>query len=129
MLRCCRRSEGRPFRHPCPWQILMGIPGGIDYTILTAVKQGWVSWGFEKRIHWHLDVWLRAPMGAVTGFLITAVVFVQPDQILGFHHKVFYVVFGVHSYWNSAYFGSLAVDGYSRWRVAQKASKDAGKKD
>jgi hypothetical protein len=38
-----------------------GLPGGIDYYLLTMVKLGWMNSAQEKRINRFLNVWIRAP--------------------------------------------------------------------
>lgn len=38
-----------------------GLPGGIDYAMLVAVKQGWMESMTEKRINKTIQLWIRAP--------------------------------------------------------------------
>lgn len=46
-----------------------GLPGGIDYLLLIAVKAGYLSKIREKEINSHINVWLRGP-GIVIGAYI-----------------------------------------------------------
>ena len=38
-----------------------GLPGGIDYACLFAVRNGWMSRIMEKKINEKLNVWIRSP--------------------------------------------------------------------
>ena len=44
---------------------ICGLPGGIDYAMLAAVKEGLLASDTEKVLNTRLNVWLRSP-GAVT---------------------------------------------------------------
>ena len=48
---------------------MCGIPGGLDYAMLFAVKHGWMSPLREKQYNSSINVWFRAP------FLIIAATF------------------------------------------------------
>ena len=100
-----------------PKSLFTGIPGGIDYALLTCCKQGWLAWGVEKNVNRHLNVWMRGPFGAITGFLIVAAAFATPQGFADNGQRIFFVFFGLHAYWNSAYFGWHAVDADSRFRA------------
>merc|ERR1712137_984366 len=38
-----------------------GLPGGLDYAMLVAVKKKWLSSLTEKRINTQIHVWMRCP--------------------------------------------------------------------
>ena len=38
-----------------------GLPGGIDYILLFAQRNGWITKVFEKRVNAVLHVWIRSP--------------------------------------------------------------------
>ena len=40
---------------------MCGVPGGIDYAMLVAVKHGWIEPLTEKNVNAGVNVWLRAP--------------------------------------------------------------------
>lgn len=40
---------------------LSGLPGGLDYAMLTCVKHGWMSSETEKRYNARVMVWIRSP--------------------------------------------------------------------
>lgn len=46
--------------------VLMGIPGGIDYLLLTLTKLGMLHPRVEKDINQSLNVWLRNPIATST---------------------------------------------------------------
>ena len=48
--------------------VICGLPGGIDYLMLTAVKHGLMEGGTEKRINARVNVWLRAPGAVLVAF-------------------------------------------------------------
>lgn len=41
---------------------LTGLPGGIDFVLLTLVKLGYINKYTEKRLNIYIQVWLRAPL-------------------------------------------------------------------
>jgi hypothetical protein len=40
---------------------ICGVPGGIDYAMLVAVKMNMMKPIREKKINVHLNTWIRAP--------------------------------------------------------------------
>ena len=40
---------------------MCGLPGGLDYAMLYAVKHAWMSPLHEKRLNRVINVWFRAP--------------------------------------------------------------------
>ena len=67
---------GIHFAYPwgCAFNLLnffiSGLPSGIDYALLAAVKAGRVTSFFEKRVNCSLNTWLRAP--GLTMFCVVA---------------------------------------------------------
>lgn len=47
-----------------------GLPGGIDYAMLVAVKKGWMTSGQEKKYNGYIQLWIRMP-GCVMHALLT----------------------------------------------------------
>jgi hypothetical protein len=41
--------------------LICGLPGGVDYLLLCAVKEGWLRPIVEKRVNRWINVWVRAP--------------------------------------------------------------------
>ena len=50
----------------------MGVPGCIDYALLTLVKQGKVAPRVEKDLNQSLNVWLRCPIAMVSASMLVA---------------------------------------------------------
>jgi len=50
---------------------ISGLPGGLDYLMLSAVKAGKLSSYFEKRVNCSINTWIRSP-GIIT-FCIVAI--------------------------------------------------------
>ena len=46
---------------------IMGLPGGIDYALLAAVKQKLLRPAAEKQVNARMNVWIRAPGLTITG--------------------------------------------------------------
>ena len=47
---------------------LSGLPGGIDYAMLTLVAHGHVTKAFQKRAYAAINLWLRGPALCLYGF-------------------------------------------------------------
>ena len=50
---------------------ISGLPGGIDYILLTLVKEGYMSSLKEKRINCSINTWLRLP--GIVGYLVLTI--------------------------------------------------------
>merc|ERR1740117_683852 len=65
---------------------MCGVPGGVDYAWLFAVKHGWMSPIKEKQYNATLNVWIRAPFLVCCATLAYVQNFLQegiPAKILG----------------------------------------------
>lgn len=47
----------------CGLVSLCGIPGAIDYFLLSCVRLGYIDKGFEKKVNAFLNCWFRMPYG------------------------------------------------------------------
>jgi hypothetical protein len=79
-----------------------GLPGGIDYALLFAVRNGWVDRMTEKHVNRVLNVWIRSPGCMIQAGFTVAFLFAQPEHsglqwYLGF-------IPAVLNYWNGQYF-------------------------
>lgn len=52
--------EWGPVRN-CVAFFISGLPGGIDYVVLTLVKRGYLSKLFQKRLGSKINLWVRGP--------------------------------------------------------------------
>lgn len=59
---------------------ICGLPGCIDYAMLTLVKEGWVTSALQKVWNARINVWLRSP-----GLLVTSYAIVLAYQRLTVH--------------------------------------------
>ena len=58
---------------------MCGVPGGIDYAMLLAVKHGWIKPLTEKNINAGINVWLRAPALVFVASFAYIQSFLQPE--------------------------------------------------
>jgi len=90
-----------------------GLPGGIDYTMLALVKNGYMDRKDEKRVNTFLNVWIRSP-GCVA---VSALGFAHyyPTPITG--HKLANMVSALLTFWNGQYFMQQIVENYSLLKI------------
>lgn len=105
---------------------LMGIPGGIDYALLTAVKQRWTTPRVEKDWNQTLNVWLRCPFAVISGYIILMGAVTTPAAFLGPAHRTLHALTGVHNAWNGCFFMYRTVE--SRTRYADAMDKKGAEK-
>lgn len=104
----------------------MGVPGCIDYALLTLVKQGKVAPRVEKDLNQSLNVWLRCPCAVIAGYLQLVDPLVHGDQYLHLVHRLVVLLSGVHSVWNGCFFMYRTVDARTRFVLANEAPRGAG---
>ena len=130
----------------------MGVPGCLDYAMLTLVKQGKLSARVEKDLNQSLNVWIRCPCAVVAGYLQLLDPLVHPAQHLSSFHRALILLSGVHSMcdattpprsrrrarpapspatrrrgrWNGCFFMYRTVDARTRFVLAHKPSAAKG---
>ena len=85
-----------------------GLPGGIDYLLLTLVKNGQLHYLKEKKYNSYINAYIRMPGGAICSFLTFNTALnseVLSQQICGYFLSM--IVFT-----NTAYYGKLAIENY-----------------
>lgn len=105
---------------------MCGVPGGIDYAMLLAVKHGWIKPLTEKNINAGINVWLRAPSLVMVASLAYIQFFLQPTVpkwLLAV--RLFLLGLGV---WNGLYFmervvGNAHVNNYKA-KLERQAAKE-----
>jgi hypothetical protein len=102
---------------------LMGVPGFIDYALLVAVKQRWLSARVEKDWNQTLNVWLRCPFCCICAFLLIGSVLTSPELFVDKGQMVVQTLNGVHAAWNGCFFMYRTVDARTRYVMGQKAQK------
>lgn len=81
---------------------MCGVPGGIDYAMLVAVKHGWIDPLTEKNVNASVNVWLRAPALIMIASFSYIQCFMQPEVprwLLGI--RLFLIILGI---WNGLFF-------------------------
>ena len=82
-----------------------GLPGGIDYVLLTLVRNGRLAATTEKRANAAIQVWLRSPGCAATAALICVQASRDPASLYG----VAAFLTAALTYWNGQYFAAQVV--------------------
>jgi len=88
-----------------------GLPGGIDYALLFAVRNGYLEKNTEKSINTFLNVWIRSPGCMAMAALTLACRFSNPKDLLT---TTLSVVPPLLNYWNGQYFMQQVVMDYAR---------------
>ena len=100
---------------------LMGIPGGVDYALLTLVKSGVMCRGTEKVLNAHLNVWMRCPAALLTSFCMAASVIMHADAYNGgWMHQAYHLLVALHGYWNGIFFMERTVRAHERFVLEAK---------
>ena len=83
---------------------MTGLPGGINYALLFAERNGWICRETEKAINVPVHEWLRGPGCVATAALILGATFSSPAAT-GWQ-RVAGVLIAALTYWNGIYFAS-----------------------
>jgi hypothetical protein len=89
---------------------MCGVPGGLDYALLFAVKHTWISPIAEKRWNKTINVWIRAPALVWSSCLVYCQMFLQegvPGWVKAI--RVFLMFLGA---WNGLFFMERVVGNY-----------------
>ena len=70
--------------------ILMGVPGGIDYLLLTLVKIKVLPPRVEKDLNQSLNVWIRHPLSCLSGLIIIGGSLLHPEYFTSEYHRFFH---------------------------------------
>jgi len=90
-----------------------GLPGGIDYTMLFLVRNGYLEKHIEKRINAFLNVWIRSPGCAGAAALSWASCLSAPviDPLM--------LIAPALTYWNGQYFMRQVVEDYRAYLMGE----------
>ena len=94
---------------------LMGLPGAIDYILLSMWKEDMLSIEIEKRVNYYLNVWVRAPIANITSFCIIITMY-HHSNMFDIYNKFFIIIIGLHGYWNGNFFMKEVVISYSKYK-------------
>ena len=84
-----------------------GLPGGIDYLLLSLVKNNKINFMIEKKINGYLNSYIRMPGGFITSYIIFKDGIYFADMRMYNNIMLSGLIF-----YNSAYFGKLAIENY-----------------
>ena len=110
---------------------MCGVPGGIDYALLFAVKHGWILPLTEKRLNSAINVWLRAPALVATSVVGYIQLFLQDTPIWQACMRCF--LLGLAS-WNGLFFmervvGNFHVNEYKHRSISKRNKQPPTKND
>jgi hypothetical protein len=88
-----------------------GLPGGIDYALLFAVRNNYLEKNTEKSINTFLNVWIRSPGCIAMAALALAHRFSNPADLFT---MTLSVVPPLLNYWNGQYFMQQVVMDYAK---------------
>jgi hypothetical protein len=83
-----------------------GLPGGIDYSLLFLVRNGYLAKHVEKRINSFMNVWIRSPGCSAVTALSFAACFSTPNS------NQVPLLSALLIYWNGQYFMRQVVEDY-----------------
>lgn len=101
-----------------------GLPGGINYALLCAERNGWVSKEMEKSINVPVHQWLRGPGCVATGALTLALTLSNGAALWWESAAAGFVAFLL--YWNGIYFTNQVVRADERRRLSRPEAAGAG---
>jgi hypothetical protein len=84
-----------------------GLPGGIDYVLLTAVRNGWLDSAVEKRTNAAIQVWIRSP-GCVS-FAAFVCAFLTSQHEVTWVYWIAALLTAALNYWNGQHFAAQVV--------------------
>lgn len=88
-----------------------GLPGCIDYMLLSLVRNNIIDKMTEKRYNKYLNIWIRAP-GCISNITLTIVYAFINYNYLTFIDKISCVLVALCVYWNGIYFMEQIITDY-----------------
>lgn len=92
---------------------ISGLPGGIDYAMLSLVKNGRLSKIIEKRVNAAINTWIRVPFTVVGGFILFQFQLYY-DLTRGEQGMIITVALLV--VWNAVFYGRRVIENYGNVR-------------
>lgn len=84
-----------------------GLPGGIDYFLLTLYKNNYIKSITEKKYNSLLNAYIRLPGGIISFYLTLNILINFQNNIISFYCGIILLVM---AYFNSIYFAKLAIE-------------------
>lgn len=98
-----------------------GLPGGIDYILMTLVSMGYLNSFTEKRLNTYLNVYIRSP-----GILYLTFCMYANYTIGSYTNFPFIICTLIIMFWNAQYFMQIVVYAYG-WRSSLGLKSDTDK--
>ena len=86
---------------------LTGLPGAIDYTMLSFQKNNIISKNYQKKINAHLNIYIRQPGGIICSYLIFK------DSIAS-TINIYTLFLSFVVYFNASFYCKQAVENYGK---------------
>ena len=77
-----------------------GLPGGLDYLMLSLVKHGKIHYMIEKRLNAYINLWIRSP-GIICGIFNLYLAMLYSDEFSWISGRILILVAFL---WNAQYF-------------------------
>ncbi len=97
-----------------------GLPGGINYAMLFAEKNGWITQATRKRVNTPVHVWMRGPGCTAVATLIAAAAWSAAEASMW--HRVAATATAALTFWNGIYFMQQVVASSTRGGALADAS-------
>lgn len=97
---------------------MTGLPGGINYALLFAERNGWISKEAEKAVNVPVHMWLRSPGCVATAALTVAASLSASDAT--WLDQFAAAVVAALTFWNGIYFANQVVRADERRRALNR---------
>ena len=88
--------------------ILTGVPGGIEYFVMTLEGEGWLSRARVKALSSGINATIRLPLGFIGGYACLLGLYNTWNALANWPRFVFFFM-GIHACWNATFFGTMAI--------------------
>ena len=92
---------------------ISGLPGGIDYAMLSLVKNGKLSKMVEKRVNAAINTWIRVPFTVIGGFILFQF---QLYYDLNRGEQAMIITVALLVGWNAVFYGRRVIENYGNVR-------------
>ena len=89
--------------------VMTGIPGGLDYLLQVVEGEGKLSRARYKELCSSINVWVRAPFGALSSYVCLCGLYHGWAAATGWQAFVM-AGLGLHALWNPPFFGRQAIE-------------------
>ena len=89
--------------------VMTGIPGGLDYLLQVLEGEGMLSRALYKELCSSINVWVRAPVGAISSYICFCGLYHGYAAATGWQAFVL-AGLGLHALWNPPFFGRQAIE-------------------